>query len=90
MIGYQTPKLYADRQIVRRVVRRENKCVLSLPIILSYNMRSIWSKLDMHERSADLSFLCEVWEKSESKKHQRKVEEMLEMGGIPANFLFQS
>ena len=36
----------------------------------------------MHERFADISFLCEVWEKSESKKHQKKIEEMLEMKSI--------
>ena len=36
----------------------------------------------MNERSADISFLCELWEKSESKKHQKRIEEMLEMGGI--------
>ena len=50
-------------------------------------MRSIWPKLnsfvtDMNERGADISFLCEVWEKSESKKHQSKIEEMLEMSNI--------
>jgi hypothetical protein len=80
----------SDRQpAVRRVIRRENKCVqaLSLPTILSYNMRSIWGKLtsfaeDMHERDCQISFLCEVWEKSENRKHQQKIEEMLEMSDI--------
>ena len=36
----------------------------------------------MIEREADCSFLCEIWGKSESKKHQKKIEEMLEMSGI--------
>ena len=89
-MGYRPYKTSCGlRQTVRRVIRRENKCIqaLSLPTVLSYNMRSIWSKLnnfatDMLERSADCSFLCEVWEKSESKKHQQKIEEMLEMRAI--------
>ena len=82
-------ELPARQPAVRRVIRRENKCIqaLSLPTIVSYNMRSIWSKInsfseDMHERSAEIGFLCEVWEKSESKKHQKKIEEMLEMCNI--------
>ena len=50
-------------------------------------MRSIWGKLgnlaaDMHDRSADINFLSEVWEKSESKKHKSKIEELLEMQQI--------
>ena len=36
----------------------------------------------MKERSTDASFLTEVWEKKENKKHQSKLEEMLEMSGI--------
>ena len=36
----------------------------------------------MHERESDLSFLTEVWEKAENKKHQFKLEELLEMQGI--------
>ena len=45
IIGHRPNKVLAGRQqAVRRVIRRENKCIeaLSLPIILSYNMRSIW------------------------------------------------
>ena len=50
-------------------------------------MRSIWPKLnslaeDIVERSADISFLSEVWEKKENLKHQSKVEELLELKGI--------
>ena len=50
-------------------------------------MRSLFSKienfsLDMKERAGDISFLTEVWEKKEQKKHQKKLETMLEFGGI--------
>ena len=50
-------------------------------------MRSFFPKCDnfardMEERESDLSFLTEVWEKSEKKKHQFKLEELLEMRGI--------
>ena len=91
IIGHRPNKVLAGRQqAVRRVIRRENKCIeaLSLPIILSYNMRSIWGKLnsfsdDMHERDCSITFLCEVWEKSENTKHQKKIEEMLEMKNTP-------
>ena len=74
---------------VRKVLRRENKCIqaLSMPKILSYNMRSIWGKLnsladDVKERAGEVIFLCEVWEKSENKKHREKLEELLEMKTI--------
>ena len=36
----------------------------------------------MKERESDLVFLTEVWEKQENKKHQFKLEEMLEIHGI--------
>ena len=90
IIGHRPVKIVPVRpQSVRRVIRRENKCVqaLSIPATLVYNMRSIWSKLnsfseDMIERAGDICFLSEVWEKSENKKHQSKIEEILEMKGI--------
>ena len=88
--GYRPYRETINRQpAVRVVIRRENKCLqaLSLPVILSYNMRSIWGKLnsfatDMQEREGEISFLCEVWEKSESKKHKMRIEELLEMSNI--------
>ena len=60
---------------------------LSLPSVSLYNMRSIWSKInnladDINMRETDLCFLTEVWEKKESRRHQRAIEEMLEMKGI--------
>ena len=50
-------------------------------------MRSLFPKignfsLDMTERETDIGFLTEVWEKKENKKHQFKLEEMLEMKGV--------
>ena len=36
----------------------------------------------MEERESDAVFLTEVWEKLENKKHQSKLEEMLELNGI--------
>ena len=50
-------------------------------------MRTLFPKIgnfsiDMHERETDLSFLTEVWQKKENKKHQFKLEELLELSGI--------
>ena len=50
-------------------------------------MRSVWSKLgniatDMEMRSTDLSFLTEVWQRTENKRHQNAIEELLELKGI--------
>jgi len=50
-------------------------------------MRSARAKLrslgeDMEMRATDLSFLCEVWERADSKDFQDKVEEILEMASI--------
>ena len=64
--SYRPPKVPFDHLMppVRRVIRRENRCVqaLSLPVILSYNMRSIWGKLenfseDVHDRAGEIIFL---------------------------------
>ena len=90
IIGHRPGPIIQPRGLpVRHVIRRDNKCfqALSMPTTLVYNMRSIWSKLsnfseDMIERTGDICFISEVWEKSESKKHQSKIEEILEMKGI--------
>ena len=37
---------------------------------------------DMTDRMCSLSFLVEIWQKSENKKHMFKIEELLEMSGI--------
>ena len=90
ILNHRPVKIHLERQqSVRHVIRRENRCLvaLSLPVILSYNMRSIWAKLanfaeDMCERAADINFLSEVWEESESKQHKSRIEELLELKQI--------
>ena len=74
---------------VRKTVRRDNKVLqaVSLPKLSNYNMRSFLPKIEnfginMHDRNCSLSFLTEVWEKSENKKHQLKIEELLELKGL--------
>ena len=37
---------------------------------------------DMQDRNCGISFLTEVWEKSENRKHQFKIEELFEMKGM--------
>ena len=88
--GYRPAKVIIERPPPsRKTIRRDNKIVqaLTLPKVANYNMRSIFPKignfaLDMIERESDISFLTEVWEKYENKKHQFRLEEMLEMSGI--------
>ena len=71
------------------MIHRDNRFVhsLDLPTFTVYNMRSIWSKInnlaeDIEDRNVDISFLSEVWEKKESKRHQQGIENLLEMKGI--------
>ena len=49
-------------------------------------MRSLMAKSsslaeDMWDRSTDISFLSEIWEQSENKRHQHKIEELYELKG---------
>ena len=37
---------------------------------------------DMLDRNCQLSFLTEIWTKSENKSHQFKIEELYEMKGL--------
>ena len=37
---------------------------------------------DMEDRSCSLSFLTEIWQKTENKKHQFKIEELFELKGL--------
>ena len=74
---------------MRKTIRRDNKVLqaLSLPKFSNYNMRSLIPKIghfgaDMEDRNCDLSFLSEVWEKSENKRHQFKLEELFELKGM--------
>ena len=88
--GYRPEKQTFERlPHLRKTIRRDNKTIqaLTLPKLSNYNMRSFFGKIenfsaDMHERATDISFLTEIWEKKENKKHQFKLEELLEMGGI--------
>ena len=74
---------------VRKTVRRDNKALqaVTLPKMSSYNMRSLMPKcenfgIDMENRGCSLSFLTEIWQKSENKKHNLKIEELLELRGL--------
>ena len=89
-VGHRPAKVIYERpQHCRKRIKRDNKTVeaISLPKLTNYNMTALFSKIDnfardMEERESDLSFLTEVWEKSENKKHQFKLEELLELRGI--------
>ena len=89
-IGHRPEKQIVNRPIPsRKTLRRDNKAIqaLTLPKLSNYNMRSLFGKIlnfseDMNERLTDLSFLTEIWEKKENKKHQFRLEEMFELGGI--------
>ena len=90
VVGNRPPPQAPDaREPVRKTIKRNNKLVeaLSLPKMTLYNVRSAWSKWsniaeDMEMRETDVSFLTEVWEKSEHKKHQKAIESMFELKGI--------
>ena len=89
-VGHRPDKVIYERPpFIRLRIKRDNKKVqaLTLPKLTNYNVRSLFPKignfaLDMHERQSDISFLTEVWEKKEKKKHQHKLEELLEINGI--------
>ena len=72
-----------------RTVRRSNKVLqsLSLPTISLHNMRSLLPKLDSYaddfeDRDTGVSFLTEIWTKSDNKKHHNKLQELFEMKGL--------
>ena len=89
-IGFRPFKVIFERlPPTRKRIYRNNKNIqaLALPRITNYNMRSLWGKIlslsqDILDRQSDLIFLTEVWQKAENKKHQLKLEEMLETHGI--------
>ena len=89
-VGYRPAKVINERPpFTRKTIRKDNKQVqaLTLPKMTNYNVRSLFPKignfaLDMKERESDISFLTEVWEKKEKKKHQLRLEELLEINGI--------
>ena len=60
---------------------------LNLPIVASYNLRSLGPKLqslkiDLLERSVDLAFLQEIWEPKENRAFQSEIEELFEIQGL--------
>lgn len=72
-----------------KIIRRDNRGALALylPNVAVYNHRSIWQKFnnfvtEAKETQQMLTFHSEVWEVKEKKKHQKKLEEMLELHGI--------
>ena len=89
-VGYRPARVINERpQHSRKVIRRDNKNIqaLTIPNMTNYNIRALFPKIDnfardMEERESDLSFITEVWQKLENKKHQFKLEELLEMRGI--------
>ena len=90
-IGHRPNKILVSERLppYRKTIRRDNKVLqaVTLPKFSSYNMRSLMPKLsswatDMIDRMCSLSFLVEIWQKSENKKHIFKIEELLEMRGI--------
>ena len=89
--GYRPPRPPVQERLrpVRTTIRRDNRLVeaLSVPRVTLYNARSVWSKWnnlaeDILMRQTDLCILTEVWQKQESKKHQKAIETMLERNGI--------
>ena len=72
-----------------KTIRRDNRGLISLflPNIGVYNHRSLFPKIDnfiteAKETNQGLTLHSEVWEVSQSKKHQRKINEMLELHGM--------
>ena len=60
---------------------------LSLPIVATYNLRSLFPKIenlttDMLERSVDVGFLTEIWENTFNLEHNAEIEKMLEISGL--------
>ena len=90
MVGNRSaPPYQSIREPIRKTIRRSNSLVeaLSAPRSTLYNVWSAWAKWnniaeDIENRETDVCFLTEVWEKAESKKHQKAAESMLEMKGI--------
>ena len=63
------------------------KTALNLPVVATYNCRSLFPKLgsmksEIIERKLDCIFATEVWEQSENKEHLWEIEKMLQMDGL--------
>ena len=60
---------------------------LDLPIVATYNCRSLFPKLeslktDIKEQQINCVFTTEIWEQSENKLHTWEIEKMLQMDGL--------
>ena len=61
-----------------RQVKDKITSTLCMPVVATYNMRSLFPQLgnlktDILERSIDCAFLCEIWEQSAKKEHQMQI-----------------
>ena len=60
---------------------------MCLPIVATYNLRSLLPKIkslktDIIERSIDISFLQEIWEKDEKITNSSDIEKMFQLHGL--------
>ena len=83
------PEKVRKRKPQRKTIRRDNRGKISafLPNIAVYNHCSICSHIKNFAKEAEelnlgIGLHSEVWEKKESKKHKKKIEEMMEMNAI--------
>ena len=65
----------------------KTKDALNLPIVATYNVRSLFPKVcnfrtDMLERNISVSFVSEIWQRSDKKEHSLEIEKMLEEDGL--------
>ena len=65
----------------------KTKDALNLPIVATYNVRSLFPKVcnfrtDMLERNISVSFVSEIWQRSDKKEHNLEIEKMLEEDGL--------
>ena len=91
-ISYDRPPPVKSERILPSpniTIRKDSRLVsaLSLPTFSLYNMRSVWSKLDsladdMVERETDFCFLNEIWENTDNKKHEEKLEKLFHMKNV--------
>ena len=89
-MGFRPHKSFISRPPPVRVNIKKDTTLpddSNLPILTLYNARSLFPKIttlatDIDERETDICCVTEVWEKISNKKHQMKIEEMLEMKGL--------
>ena len=60
---------------------------LKLPIVATYNMRSLLPKInslkrDLIEREIDIAFIQEIWENAENLCFQAEIEKMFQLNGL--------